>query len=363
MRVPVGNLYHIASYALDAVDWLVHMPVGLTVSAGVLDVLAHLLVAETERLGKRGLDRGYVEHEETLRSLRGRVLVGPSVARLLPQRLEAHCRFEELTVDIEVNRVVASVLDRLRRHPGVLANLRTRAGRLADAMDGVGRCSLVPQSFRRPELHRNNRHYRPVLDLCEILVHDAFPDREALSAQEWSVSAIDEEHRLMARLFEQFLRNYLDRHTPWAVGRRNWQWVGGGLDAVSQAVLPGMRTDITVEMPDRLLVIEAKYYLEPMIRHFSKVMLRSGHLYQLLAYLRRQAQETPNRVVEGVLVYAQVGDGFDYHFELEGHRVRAVSIDLTAPWPAVERAVVDLSREQSLVKWPGRAKQSAWGEG
>ncbi len=342
MKVPVENVFHMASYALDAVQWLgvgnhSHTPE----APAVADALVLLLLNEVDLLVRRGLERGYVEEEAVLRSPRGKILVTPTIARLLHKRPELHCRFEELTIDIPVNRLIAGVLWRTATDHEVDAKLRQRAARMADTLEGVTPLDLEPARFRRPELGRKNRHYRPVLDLCELLVRAWFPDEDDAD-EEWQVRGIDRQDRLMAHLFERFVCSYLARQPGLRVRPRQLAWEGGGLDAPSQAALPAMRTDATVVGDGWTAVVEVKFYRDPLVERYGKKTLRSGHLYQLLAYLRRHAAERPlDWPTRGVLVYAHAGTSFDFRYQLDGYDIRAVTVDLTAPWAVLTGAVLD----------------------
>ena len=97
---------------------------------------------------------------------------------------------------------------------------------------------------------------------------------------------------------------------------------------------------------DRQILIEAKYYRHPLTRHgpAAQPKLISGHLYQLVAYLDRLTDPVRTRP-EGILLYAAAGESFDLRYELAGHRVRVVSLDLDQPWPPIAQALHRLLRE------------------
>ena len=46
--------------------------------------------------------------------------------------------------------------------------------------------------------------------------------------------------------------------------------------------------------------------------------------------------------VEGLLLYPQVGSNFDAVANLQGHELRLATLDLSQPWPRIDRALLEL---------------------
>lgn len=154
----------------------------------------------------------------------------------------------------------------------------------------------------------------------------------------------------MDRIFEAFLRNFLAREqSRFAVSGEIYHWGDDTLSDEAQALLPVMRTDITLRCPDRKVVIDAKWYRRPLASYHGKKRVHSEHLYQLFAYLRHCGDPA----ADGLLVYPRVGDGFDVTFRDQGHTLRAVTLDLTAAWPEIHAQILsfigDFSRAQHPV--------------
>ena len=72
---------------------------------------------------------------------------------------------------------------------------------------------------------------------------------------------------------------------------------------------------------------------EALSKHRGVRKLHSGHLYQLLAYLRnREATSEPGSRHEGILLYPVVDEPLKVDVCLEGFSVRARGIDLGQDW-------------------------------
>lgn len=80
---------------------------------------------------------------------------------------------------------------------------------------------------------------------------------------------------------------------------------------------------------------------------YKEVTLRSGHLYQMYAYLRSQAgrgDPIADRA-EGLLLHPAVGPSgvsVDETAVIQGHAIRFATVDLAAPSAAIRRQLLKL---------------------
>src|SRR5262249_26147763 len=138
--------------------------------------------------------------------------------------------------------------------------------------------------------------------------------------------------------FRREQRNYSVEAAP-----LRWELTtGSGADL---AFLPGMRTDVTLRRPGRTLVIDAKFYREPLQQHHGRWTVRSGHLYQLFAYLKNlAARGQPVAETEGLLLYPEATRVLNLTYQIHGHSVRVRTINLKQPWPQIHEDVLALLR-------------------
>ena len=113
----------------------------------------------------------------------------------------------------------------------------------------------------------------------------------------------------MPRLFETFVRNFLRRHFPEArVTARQLAWDAQGDTAEAQALLPVMKTDVTLEWGnERCVVLDCKCYANSFTQSFDQAKLKSGNLYQIAAYLHHHPHRSNGVPMHGVLLYPAVG--------------------------------------------------------
>ncbi|GAB5504018.1 MAG: hypothetical protein Pyrs2KO_26730 [Pyruvatibacter sp.] len=157
------------------------------------------------------------------------------------------------------------------------------------------------------------------------------------------VDILDDEVR-MSTIFEEFLRNfYAHEQSEFRVKRDKMAWNADGLTPGANSILPSMETDISLSSTARTIVIDAKYYKETLVGRpgFPK-RLRSAHLYQLFTYLHHASIRYPGTQVDGALIYPAVDDSVSADYQVSGHRVRILAIDLNGDWHDIHNELLDL---------------------
>ena len=104
MGIPLQNLYYLLAYAWDCDKSSgVRSIKGLSAKTP-MDLIAELLVGTVDRLLRRGLDQGYVDHCVDLRSPRGKMDLSVTARRGLLARRQVHCHVSELLRNVAHNQ-------------------------------------------------------------------------------------------------------------------------------------------------------------------------------------------------------------------------------------------------------------------
>ena len=132
------------------------------------DLLGLLFVDATERVVRAGLRSSYIECEDDVRALRGRLLLERQIRRHVMLPVPLACRFDDRSTDIFDNRLLlagARIAASRSAHEG----LRRRARRLRTVLREASDETRIPQR-RMPVIYdRLNRHYEPAHEL-ELVV-------------------------------------------------------------------------------------------------------------------------------------------------------------------------------------------------
>jgi 5-methylcytosine-specific restriction enzyme subunit McrC len=148
----------------------------------------------------------------------------------------------------------------------------------------------------------------------------------------------DREETWVRRLFEKAVGGFYDvvlSPRGWSVscGRAlSWQieWKTGRVDEI----LPTMRTDIVLDYPatETRIIIDTKFTSILTASWHRDESLRSGHLYQIYAYLRSQTGKGDRLAdcAQGVLLHPSTGQMLDESVVIQGHRIRFATVDLAS---------------------------------
>lgn len=119
----------------------------------LLELIARLFAERLLAAVRRGLSRRYVTREDDLRLLRGKLHVARQITHLAARPDRLACRFDELSEDTPLNRLLKAAVSRLRRVVRTEANARLLA-ELAARFEAV---SDSPHPLREPvRLDRTN---------------------------------------------------------------------------------------------------------------------------------------------------------------------------------------------------------------
>jgi 5-methylcytosine-specific restriction enzyme subunit McrC len=298
-----------------------------------VDLFARLIEAEFNRLVRRGLDRGYVPYEAAIAGVRGRIDVGATMRHQLLAQGRTQCRFDELSWDVTLNRIilatVKALLDVRSLSPLLYDRLTTVARRLSD----VSSIRLTADVFRSVQLHRNNASYAHVLRLCRFIFDNAMPNETTGTLFRDFIR----DEKQMPLVFQDFVRNfYALEQERFDVRPRSFRWRGRALTPESDAYLPMLSTDMVLESRTRTIIIDTKYTPEAFRTWHVQPKLRSEHLYQLFAYLENYpATRGTDTRLEGMLLYPGVHGSFEHAYEIHGRLLRVCAVDLSRPWREV----------------------------
>ncbi len=237
----------------------------------VLDFLAGQLAC---RLGDRaaaGLHRGYREGREDGPFLHGRLDLAAQLREAPARKDQLHSLFDDFTADIPCNRVLRATAERLLVSPLVSDSVRAALRRCLVALEGVQAVLPGPEEWQRLAGARLPEDYRPLLDLCGLLLDGLAP-----AAAPGPVAA---------PAFLLDMERVWERHVTRAVvaafaGSRACVSVqvahAAGRDDRGRSVV--MRPDVTVDRDGRpVLVVDAKWKRPGR-------GAPSEDLYQVLAY-------------------------------------------------------------------------------
>ena len=280
-KVPIARIFYLLGFGrrfawrddlvpYDTADDLVH-------------VLADAFARQAERALARGVIQGYVERDDELAVVRGRLRHREQVTRRFGQVTPLLVRYDDFTIDIPENQLVRAAAKVLRHVPGLDPLVARRLRAIVQRLDDVS--DLVPgRALPAWRSNRRTAHYETTLWFASIILRHRSVD---LPAGDVDVNGfmID-----MATVFEDFVTVALGDALARIDGRvepqdRQTLDIGGSVE---------MRPDLVwYRHGAPIAVIDAKYKAEKIAGY------PNADLYQLLAYC------TALGLQAGHLVYAK----------------------------------------------------------
>ena len=340
--IPIRNLFHLLCYAWDMLEMRELINVEAMEEHDTCNLLARVLAEGMRQQMRRGLELGYVLHEEEAARVRGHVDFTACINRQSLRRGVAVCRFDELDPDILPNRILRATLDALLQTQGLKPENAAKLRPLREVLRQVASPRLTSRDFHCVRIGSHQRLYRFLINLCELLQHLLLPEK---ATGNFRMRDFFQDEVRMRGLFERFAFNFYNRHVTDATKIRAYKikWNAEFPDVNSQAFLPEMRTDVCIEWPDRKLILDCKFSTKGINTSYHNAeKLNSAHLYQLFAYLKNQSVETGWEQTTGVLLYPVVQRNFDFRYRFGTHPIRVATVDLNEPWQAIELRMMDV---------------------
>jgi 5-methylcytosine-specific restriction enzyme subunit McrC len=325
--IPIKNIYYLLSYAWNKLEESELVNIANEDESDLLNLLSSVLLNGTKTLLKRGIDRQYHTENEIYQGIRGKVNITDSLRKNLFSKGLSVCEFDELSADILPNQILKTTLQNLTQISGLSPNLKHEIRTLIYRLHEVREIVLTDTIFHQVQINRNNSFYAFLLNISELIYQNLLINEETGHFQ---FKDFLRDECQMARLFEDFIRNFYKIEVPEAkVFREDLQWKMAG---ETHHFLPKMQTDISIKIHNRKLIIDAKYYKETLQKYYHSEKIHSQNLYQIFAYLKNQE----NELAEGILIYPTVKKSLSLAYTHEGHTIRIETLNLNQDWRGVK---------------------------
>lgn len=331
MKIPIRNLYYLLSYVWD-VDWeLEWSSLEAEKSGDALNLLTKILITSTDRIIRRGLDRGYKEVSEALYGVRGRIDISNTIKRNGFSSGRLTCNFEELDHSVLHNQIIKTTLLNLAHVNGLNKDLREEVLDLTHRLKDIELIKLNQNIFSKVRFHSNIRNYRLPVSVCKLIYDQLLPS-EAIGKYEF-VNLTDEK---LFRIFEKFIFNFYKKHLNQTVytgiKKERLGWQETSFESGIEDFLPSMETDVSLFNEESKLVVECKFYESAtQTRSISDSNIKStfisNHLYQLFAYLKN-LEIKDQSVLSGMIIYPENSEKIDATYNMQGHKVSIKTINL-----------------------------------
>lgn len=327
--IQIRNIYYMLSYAFQILKSQGYKSVETEEFDNIGELFATILVIGVSSQIKRGLEKGYLLYEDSLSSPRGKIDISSSIKSQSMIKRQLVCSYDEFSANTYMNRVIRTTMDFLLKTNGITKETRKKIRKVLVYFADIDPIP-VSQIDWKFKFNKNNQTYRMLMSVCYLTLEGLIQ-----SNKDGTVRAMDfiDEQR-MSRLYEKFILEYYRKeHPEIEVSSSQIPWdTDGCID-----FLPVMQSDIMLKKGGKVLIIDAKFYSTIMQRKFDTDKIRSGHLYQIFAYVKNMGAST-NDTVSGMLLYAKTEKENipDVDYKICGSDIMIKTLDLDCDFSVIK---------------------------
>lgn len=341
MKIPIENIYYLLCYAWNKLDEKDQLKISLEDTTQLVDLFAKVLINGCKILLKQGFERNYIEETIEVAGVKGKLEFSPTVKTGFFLKQKTICTIDEYSSDILTNRILVSTLYLILKIKEVDKELRAQVRELTRKFSGITPFELNHRHFTMVRLHRNNRLYGFLMNVCQTIFENSLPTEET---GRWLFKDFLREESKMNRLFESFLFNFYRIEYPnWKVRKEHIYWRFSAFTEGNINFLPRMETDISIYTKSEKIIIDAKYYREALTSQFETKKLQSNNLYQIFSYLINQRDNSPlTENARGILIYPATDVEINLEYQFENHQIDIKTVDLNVKWMLIEKRLKEI---------------------
>lgn len=341
--IPVKNVYYMLMYAWQEVTDIQLSNLEIESFQNTADLLTELLLLSLKKLRTLGIDREYIPERRESTSPHGQIDFASTISSGNYWNRRVISSVTVLNENTYLNRILKTTLKLLINSE--CTDKHKESLRLV--LRGFRNVKTVhPDSIDwNIKYNRLNNRYRYSISICYLILKGLLQKNEN---GERSVGAVMDDLQL-ERLYEKFLLGYFQKKYP-ELRPLSRQIAWGGNNS-SIPYLPIMRTDVTLETENAILIIDAKYYQRILSGYFGSEKIPSANLYQIFTYVKNMAFGIPNKKVSGMLLYAATDEdpALDCQYTLCGSSILVKTLDLSRPFNLIENDLDTIAREMGRV--------------
>lgn len=242
---------------------------------------------------RKGIARTYVEREDNLVYLRGKLKLSEHIKRNAWIKSRVYCEFDEFEIDRPINRLIRAALDIVSQLTGSSDN-QQRCREMLFWFDSVSPSRDFSQDFRAVRQDRLIRHYEPAMPTCRLILERLNPLTQHGSSR--AVSMLFP----MAQVFE----NYVASKLPGLLDGWHIRTQVRGQALIERHVggkLFNLIPDLELRQGKRRVIADTKWKLLDESDRRNRYNISQPDIYQLFAYSRKYLADHVDRCV--MLIY------------------------------------------------------------
>ena len=310
-------------------------------------IILELLCDQFDRNIAKGLSSNYVTRSENLTRVRGSINFLTTESKMLMQRGQVNCSYDELTLDIPRYQYVLMTLKNALFLKGI-AGLKGRIIQNINILEGLGVTCQFRQNYELKSDRFGHFDYseQALLQTCQLLNELKIPTMQKGNHLLPNLEEMSEEW--LRKLFEKAIYGFYLNNLPvtlWNVSHnKKLQWKFEP-DSIAPDMMPQMEADIILKnkQTEKITIIDTKFNKILVRNRFGNKKYRNSYIYQIYAYLRSQEENGYPVFQRGVLLHPSVGDQIADKVNIQGYSLEFQTVDLTATAKEIKARLMELA--------------------
>ena len=322
--IPIKNVYYMLSYSFQILNEQGYKKINTEEFHNVAELCSSILVKGISIQLKKGLGREYIQQQDILSSLRGKIDVAASIKSRTMLKKQMICVYDDFSVNSYMNRILKTTMI-LLLSADISKNRKKELKKIIVYLDEVDTIDIHLIEWN-VHYNKNNQTYRMLISICYLVVKGLLQTNAEGNMK--LMDYLDEQR--MCRLYEKFILEYYRKEHPEinaSASQILWQ-----LDDGMNEMLPMMQTDIMLSKNNRILIIDAKYYAKTLQSQYNVNTLHSGNLYQIFTYVKNKEAELSSQPheVAGMLLYAKTDEVVlpANEYKMSGNKIIVKTLDM-----------------------------------
>lgn len=334
--IPIQNIYYMLSYAFKVLTEQGYKNIATEQFDNMAELCSAILVKGVSFQIKRGLGRDYLQKEEGLPTVKGRIEVSETIKTLSILKQQLICSYDDFSVNSYMNRIIKTTMELLLRSD-ISKNRKKELKKILAYFSDVETLDFLSINWNI-QYNRNNQTYRMLISICYLVIKGLLQTNADGSTK--LMDFLDEQR--MSHLYEKFILEYYRREFPLLdVSSSQISWA---LDDGIGTMLPVMQSDIMLTKGNDVLIIDAKYYTNVTQTRFNVHKQHSHNLYQIFTYVKNKekAYSQKQHKVSGMILYAATeNERIDEKYQMSGNQISVKTLDLNCDFSKI-REQLDL---------------------
>jgi len=341
--IVIKNIYYMLSYAYQNLQHNNYKEIETEYFENIQDLFAAILAIGITSQLKQGLNREYIEKNDSFSVLKGKINIRESIQLRLRNINRLSCCFDELSENNYMNQILKTTARCLVYNGDVKRENKDLLKKALLFFSEVDILEPLTINWQRLNYNRNNASYRMMMNICYLVLHELLLTTE--DGRHKLASFLDD--HMMSKLYEKFILEYYKRHfSQYYPAAREIKW-----DAIGTIdFLPNMKSDTMLFDGQKKLIIDAKYYGKIVQTQYDTDTFRSNNLYQIFTYVKNEDKNNTG-FVSGVLLYAKTDEDIipTITYGLSGNQIGVKTLDLSKDFSNIEKQLNLIINEWKLL--------------